>query len=106
MWSAVLVSVALSSHAVPPGEMVANHAHPAHFAQPTIRVFERRAEDNDRKLAWQAYCKELDRLWAEYRAAGSTPAAWRTYVREAGQAKRRYVLGDPYLAPIVDDFEW
>lgn len=106
MLSGMLISFTLSATMVPPGEMVANHAHPAHFAQPTIRVFERRAEDQDRKLAWQAYCKELDRLWADYRAAGSTPAAWRTYVREAGQAKRRYVLGDPYLAPIVDDFEW
>ena len=106
MVSAFLLSVAVSSTMVPPGEEVVNHAHPGHYAQPTIRNFERRAEDNDRKIAWKSYCKELDQLWSEYRAAGSTPAAWRKYVSAAGQAKRRYVFGDPYLAPIVDDFAW
>jgi len=103
---AFALSLAMSTTMVPPGEEVVNHAHPAHYAQPTIRVFERRAEDTDRKLAWIAYYRELDQLWADYRAAGSTPAAWRTYVDQAGQAKRRYVIGDPYLAPIVDDFVW
>jgi hypothetical protein len=106
MLSAMLLSVALSSTMVPPGEEVVNHAHPGHYAQPTIRIFERRGEDTDRKISWQAYCRELDQLWAEYRAAGSTPAAWRSYVAAAGQAKRRYVFNDPYLAPIVDDFAW
>lgn len=106
MISAFVLSVAISTTTVPPSEEVANHAHPGHYAQPTIRVFERRAEDNDRRIAWVAYCRELDQLWAEHRAAGSTPAAWRTYKTAAGQAKRRYVFGDPYLAPIVDDFAW
>lgn len=106
MISAFALSLAISTPAVPPGEPVVNHAHPAHYGQPTIRVFERRAEDTDRKLAWVAYTRELDQLWLEYRAAGSTPAAWRAYVDAAGQAKRRYVIGDPYLAPIVDDFPW
>jgi hypothetical protein len=106
MVSAFVLSLALSTTSVPPGEQVVNHAHPGHYAQPTIRIFERRAEDNDRKIAWQAYCKELDALWTEYRAAGSTPAAWRHYTAAAGQAKRRYVFNDPYLAPIVDDFPW
>jgi len=106
MISAFVLSMAMSTTMVPPGEEVVNHAHPAHYAQPTIRVFERRAEDTDRKLRWIAYCRELDQLWGDYRAAGSTPAAWRKYVDEAGQAKRRYVIGDPYLAPIVDDFPW
>jgi hypothetical protein len=106
MISALVLNLAMSTTMVPPGEEVVNHAHPAHYAQPTIRTFERRAEDTDRKLAWVAYCRELDQLWAEYRASGSTPAAWRTYVAAAGQAKRRYVFADPYLAPIVDDFAW
>jgi hypothetical protein len=106
MISAVALSVALSATMVPPGEPVVNHAHPGHYAQPTIRTFERRAEDLDRKAAWQAYCRELEALWSAYRAAGSTPAAWRTYVQASGQAKRRYVFADPYLAPIVDDFAW
>jgi hypothetical protein len=106
MLSAMLLSVALSSTMVPPCEEVVNHAHPGHYAQPTIRIFERRPEDTDRKISWQAYCRELDQLWAEYRAAGSTPAAWRSYVQAAGQAKRRYVFNDPYLAPIVDEFPW
>jgi hypothetical protein len=106
MISAFALSLAISATAVPPGEEVVNHAHPAHYAQPTIRTFERRAEDTDRKLAWVNYCRELDQLWLDYRTAGSTPAAWRRYVDAAGQAKRRYVIGDPYLAPIVDDFPW
>jgi hypothetical protein len=106
MITAVALSIALSSTAVPPGEQVVNHAHPAHYGQPTIRVFERRAEDADRKQAWVAYCRELDQLWAEYRAAGSTPAAWRIYVASAGEAKRRYVTADPYLMPITNYFAW
>jgi hypothetical protein len=106
MIATFVLSVAMSTTMVPPGEQVVNHAHPGHSAQPTIRIFERRGEDTDRKIAWRGYCQELDQLWAEYRAAGSTPAAWRKYVAEAGLAKRRYVIGDPYLAPIVDDFAW
>jgi hypothetical protein len=106
MIPAVVLLVAMSATAVPPGTEVVNHAHPAHYGQPTIRVFERRAEDTERKLAWQAYCLELDQLWLNYRAAGSTADAWRQYVDAAGQAKRRYVNGDPYLAPIFDGFPW
>jgi hypothetical protein len=103
MISTAVLALALSAAAVPPGQPVVNHAHPAHYGQPTIRVFERRGEDRDRRLAWEAYCQELDQLWAEYRAAGSTPAAWRKYNDAAGQAKRRYVFQDPYLAPIVSE---
>jgi hypothetical protein len=101
MISAAILSLAMSSTMVPPGQTVVNHAHPAHYAQPTIRVFERRGEDRDRRMAWEAYCKELDQLWAAYRAAGSTPVAWKAYNDAASQAKRRYVYQDPYLMPIV-----
>jgi hypothetical protein len=103
MISAFVLTVALSTTAVPPGEEVVNHAHPGHYAQPTIRIFERRIEDQDRRTAWESYCKELELLWSDYRAAGSTPAAFRKYLALAGQAKRRQVFGDPYLAPIVDE---
>jgi hypothetical protein len=103
MVSAFVLSVAMSATMVPPGEPVVNHAHPGHYAQPTIRIFERKGEDTDRKIAWEAYCKELDQLWVDYRAAGSTPVAWRKYLANAGQARRRYVFQDPYLAPIVDE---
>jgi hypothetical protein len=106
MISAFVLSLAISTTSVPPGAPVENHAHPAHFAQPTIRVFARRAVDSSRELAWITYSHELDQLWLAYRAAGGTPAAWRQYVDAAGEAKRRYVYGDPYLAPIVDDFVW
>ena len=54
-------------------------------------------------MAWNAYCRQLDDLWAAYRAAGSTPAAFRTYLAAAGQAKRRYVFADPYLAPVIEE---
>ena len=103
MISAAILSLAMSSTMVPPGQQVVNHAHPAHYAQPTIRIFERRGEDRDRRVAWEAYCKELDTLWAAYRAAGSTPVAWAKYNEAAGQAKRRYVYQDPYLMPIVEE---
>ena len=106
MISAVVLSVAMCATAVPPGTEVVNHAHPAHYAQPTVRVFERRPEDTQRKLAWEAYCRELDQLWLNYRASGSTADGWRQYVDAAGQAKRRYVIGDPYLVPIFDGFAW
>lgn len=102
MISALVLTVALSTATTPPCEEVVNHAHPAHYAQPTIRTFERRAEVRDRRAAWLAYCNELELLWSDYRAAGSTPEAFRKYLAAAGQAKRRYVFGDPYLAPIVD----
>src|SRR5215208_5337887 len=102
MISAYFVAVAFTTTAVPPGEVVVNHAHPAHYAQPTIRVFERGLEDSYRKDAWRVYCRELDLLWANYRASGSTPEAWRIYTAAAEDVKRRYVFGDPYLAPIVD----
>jgi hypothetical protein len=102
MFSAHVLAIALFVPAVPPGYEVVNHAHPAHYAQPTIRVFERGLEDSYRKEAWRVYCRELDLLWANYRASGSTPEAWRIYTAAAGDVKRRYVFGDPYLAPIVD----
>jgi len=103
MISAAILSLAMSSTMVPPGQSVVNHAHPAHYTQPTVRIFERRGEDRDRRVAWEAYCKELDALWAAYRNAGSTPVAWNTYLDAAGQAKRRYVYQDPYLLPIVEE---
>jgi hypothetical protein len=104
MISALVVSMSLTAVAVPPGQEVVNHAHPGHYAQPTLRSFERRPVDEDRRAAWLAYCRELELLWEEYRAAGSTPSAWRQYLSQAGQAKRRYVFGDPYLAPIIDPY--
>jgi len=101
MISAFVLSLAMSATMVPPGEGVENHAQPAHFTQPTIMLYERYEEDHDRRLAWEAYCKELDQLWHDYRVTGSTPVAWRTYKAAAGQAKRRYVFQDPYYLPIV-----
>jgi hypothetical protein len=103
MISTMLLSMAMSSTMVPPGYPVVNHASPGKWAQPTVRLFERQGEDRDRQIAWEAYVKELDQLWLEYRMAGSTPAAFRKYLAAAGQAKRRYVFQDPYYLPIVDE---
>lgn len=86
---------------VPPNEPVANNAQPYHYTQPTLRRFERRFEDEAREKNWDSYCAELTDLWTEYRRAGSTTRAWEKYIHDAGQAKRRYVYNDPYLAPIV-----
>ncbi len=88
--------------AVPPGEAVVEHAHPGHSGQPVIRRFERREEDNGRRLAWKGYVRELNFQWSEYRRKGSSSRAWQDYKRAVGQAKSRYVFQDPYLVPIVE----
>jgi len=101
--SAVVLTLAMSTTSAPPEYgITADHSQPMHWTQPTIRVFEEHEMDYSRRTAWNDYVRELDRLWADYRAAGSTPRAFETYKREAAQAKRRYVVGDPWLMPIVD----
>jgi hypothetical protein len=102
MLSAWLVSVAMTSM-VPPGYPVENHAHVGHSAQPTIQLFERRHVDRARRNAWDAYVAELEVLWGEYKAAGSTPEAFSTYKFKANAAKMNYLFNDPYLVPIIDD---
>lgn len=85
-----------STVSVPPGELTVNHGHKYQFTQPTQRYFTRRHEDEARGKAWMGYVDELDALWAEYRAAGSTPEAWEIYKTRAAAAKRCYVYQDPY----------
>lgn len=102
MLPALALSVALSATAVPPGYPVENHAQPSHFAQPTVQVFERKPVDDYRKANWIRYNAELDSLWKAYRKAGSTPAAWQTYQLSVESAKRRYLIADPYLLPIMN----
>ena len=63
MVSAWALSLAISTTSVPPGYPVVNHAQPGHFAQPTIRRYERFEEDHFRRTAWEAYCQELDKAW-------------------------------------------
>lgn len=100
MLTGLVLSVAMSATSLPPGVPVANHASPGKYAQPTIRKFERAEEDGERKAAWHAYVAELDKLWAQYRAAGSTPEAFKEYKEAALAAKRRYVYQDPYLTAV------
>jgi hypothetical protein len=95
-----VLSLALASIAVPPGAPVANHAHPGHYTQPTLRAFERQPVDDFRQSQWHAFCQKLDELWLTYRAAGSTPQAWQTYKQAVAQLRRQYVYDDPYLAPV------
>ena len=68
---------------------------------PVIRRFDRYSVDQARKQAWLSYCRELDKAWAEYRAAGSTAEAIAKYKTIVSQAKTRYVYQDPYYAPIL-----
>ncbi|MDA7950700.1 MAG: hypothetical protein MPJ24_04350 [Pirellulaceae bacterium] len=81
-------------------KQVANHGQIGQYTQPVIRRFEREEEDNTRKLTWETYNREITQLWREFREAGSTPAAFKTYIQELEQAKRRYVFRDAYLLPI------
>lgn len=67
-----------------------------------IRTFERREEDNARRDNYKDYCAKLDAAWREYRAAGSTPEAFAAYQVKAAEAKRDYVVADPYLVPIFE----
>ena len=92
--------LAVSATLVPPGELVEDHSHLGHWTQPTIRHFVRWQDEMDRRLAWDAYNRELEQLWIEYRRAGSTPRAWREYDRAAAQTKRRYVYNDPWYVPV------
>lgn len=100
MLTGLVLSLAVTATALPPGVPVENHAGIGKYAQPTIRKFERYEVDNERRVAWDAYVKELDALWAKYRAAGSTPEAFRQYQDAALAAKRRYVYQDPYLTAV------
>ena len=102
MISAWALSVVVSTTSVPtftPGEGNAYSGQDA--IQPVIRRCERCPVDQARKQAWLAYCRELDRAWAAYRAAGSTPEAMDKYKKVVGQAKTRYIYQDPYYTPIL-----
>jgi hypothetical protein len=92
--------LAAAATMVPPGEAVVDHSQPYHYTQPTIRRFVGWQDDMNRRLAWEAYCDELRELWSTYRQNNSTPEAFFTYKRAAAEAKRRYVYGDPWLAPV------
>jgi hypothetical protein len=103
MLTGYALAIALSVTAVPPTEEVEDHSQPYHETQPELRRYERHPDDLDRRLSWESYVRELRDLWAEYREAGSTARAWREYKEAAAEAKRRYVYGDIYLMPIIDD---
>jgi hypothetical protein len=96
---ALSVAVSTTSAVTQPGEGTLEVEQ--NVIQPTIRRCERCPVDQARKVAWLAYCRELDRAWADYRAAGSTAEAMETYKKVVGQAKTRYVYQDPYYAPIL-----
>ncbi|MCA9102312.1 MAG: hypothetical protein R3C10_13905 [Pirellulales bacterium] len=88
---------------VPIGERTPDHAQPYHSGQPVVRRFERKSDDDTRRRAWDAYVRDLDLLWQDYRAAGSTEQAWRKYLREMAKARREYVVGDLYYLPVESD---
>lgn len=96
------VAIALVAISVPPGASPLNHNQPAHGGDPVVRVFEQRPIDDYRRAAWCRYCAVLDIYWAEYRASGSTPAAFDLYRQKAKAAKRAYVYQDPYYVAVPD----
>ncbi len=96
MLPALALSIALSATSVPPGTPVDSPI------QPTVQVFARKPVDEYRKANWLRYNAELETHWQAYRAAGSTPAAWQTYLTNAEAAKFRYLRADPYLLPVVE----
>ena len=72
----------------------------SYLGQPVVRRFELRTFDESRRLRWEVHGRRLDELWAEYRAAGSTEAAFEKYRRAAAEAKRRYIEAEPYFVPV------
>ena len=100
MISALALTLALSTTAVPPGGTVENHAHPAHYAQPEVRRYERFTTDYGRRLSWNEYTHEIENLWKVYRETGSTPAGFAIYKRAAAAAKQKFVYADPYYVAI------
>jgi len=89
----------LAALGVPPGATPTNNAQPYHGGDPVVRRFEQKADDDFRRRSWEAYCRRLDELWAEYRAAGSTDRAFAVYKRGLAVARRDYVYRDPrYVA--------
>jgi len=94
----LLMAAALT---VPPNKEVENHNQPYHGGQPVIRRFERQADDDARRKAWEAHVRELEDLWTEYREAGSTPRAWQKYKAAAAEAKRAYIYRDRYYAAVL-----
>lgn len=109
MVSAWLVSMAMSTTMVPPGQpLQVNHAHPAHGGQPVIVVMDpvRRDHDRLRRNNWNVYCEGLDAAWAKFRADGSTDVALKAYKVEVNRLKYKYLNDDPYLVPIVDNQPW
>lgn len=101
MISAWALSVVVSTTSAVPESLEGNPPVDRNVIQPIIRRCERCPVDQARKVAWLAYCRELDKAWADYRAAGSTPEAMETYKKVVGQAKTRYIYQDPYYAPIL-----
>lgn len=97
----VLGLLMVATLGVAPGKEVVNHNQPYHSGQPIIHRFERGAEDEARHRSWDAYNRELDDLWQEYREGGSTARGWQKYKDAVAEAKRAYVTRDKYLAPIT-----
>lgn len=102
MISAWALSIAVSTTSATPydaGDGLASGGQGV--VQPIIRRCERCSVDQARKQAWLAYCRELDKAWADYRGAGSTAEALATYKTVVGQARTRYIYQDPYYTPIL-----
>ena len=111
MLSAWLVSLAMSTTMVPPGQpLQVNHAHPAHGGQPVIVVMDpyRRAEDQLRRANWNVYCEQLTAAWDKFEKNRNADfdLALKTYKADANAIKYKYLNDDPYLVPIVDNRPW
>ena len=60
--TAMLITAAATTF-VPPNETVIDHSQPYHSAQPTVRRFEDRRMDDERRDNYTVYVNELERLW-------------------------------------------
>lgn len=101
MLPSLALSTVMAATGVLPGELVADHTQPYHYGQPVIRRFERQLIDLDRRTAWNGFVGQLKVLWARYRAAGSTPEAYREYMDDLEAVRRDYIYDDIHYAPVV-----
>ena len=98
MLSAFLLSLSLTAALQSPA--AAADRLGADFLQPAPLRSEQPGEFS-RRLAWEAYCRDRDRLEREYREAGATPAAWKRYQAHIKRLRMYYLFDDLFVTPAL-----
>lgn len=90
-----------AAFAQPGGDIDERYDSPDYdLVAPVIRQFEQRDLDDSRRARYESFDAHLDKLWRQYRTAGSTAEARQAYVKAVQQARRIYVERDPLYVPV------